>query len=58
MGEKKLQTSPLKVHNRFSPKNSCILLGRLTTKVVYRIEKFQILDFWQIFCSFFFGRLT
>ena len=33
--EKKLQTtSPLKVHDRFAPKNSCILLGRVSTKVV------------------------
>ncbi len=35
MGEKKLPTtSPLKLHKRFTPKNSCILLGRVSTKVV------------------------
>ncbi len=36
-------TSPLKVHNRFTPKNSCILLGMVYTKVVQRIVKFHVL---------------
>ena len=32
---KKLHTtSPLKAHNRFTPKNTCILLGRVSTKPV------------------------
>ncbi len=32
---------------------SCILLGRVSTKVAQRIVKFEILDFWQIFLFFF-----
>ena len=48
--ENKLQTtSPLKVQFRFIPKISCILLGRVSTKVVQRIVKFQILGVWH-FC--------
>ncbi len=38
-------------------KKSCILLGRVSTKVAQRIVKFQILDFGNLFCSFG-GRLT
>ncbi len=34
MGEKLQTTSYLKVHNRFAPQNPCILLGRVSTKVV------------------------
>ncbi len=34
MGEKLQTTSPLKVHSRFTPKNSCILLGMVSIKVV------------------------
>ncbi len=46
MGEKLQTTFPLKVHNRFTPKKiHCILLGRVCTKFVYRLAKFQILDF-------------
>ena len=41
---RKFQTF-LKVHIRFTPQKSCILLGRGSTKVVQRIVKFQILGF-------------
>ena len=53
MGEKiqRLTTSPLKVHITFTPKKSCIVLGRVSTKVVQRTVKFPILDF-AIFFAF------
>ncbi len=41
-------------NNRFTPKKSCIPLGRISTKVVERIVTFQILDF----CHFFPFSLT
>ncbi len=52
-------TSPLKVRIRFTPQNSCtcILLSWVSTKIVKRIVKFKILDFWPVVCSSF-GRLT
>ncbi len=37
------------VKNMFTPKNSCILLGRVATKVVQRLVKFQILNFAKFF---------
>ncbi len=46
--EKFQMTSPEKVHNRFTPQNSCILLGRVSTISL----KFQILGVFGI--SFFF----
>ena len=50
---KKLEkTSPLKVHNRFTTKISCILLGRVSTKVVQRLTKFQFLEFLPFLFSF------
>ena len=45
-------TSPLKVHIMFTPNKSCILLGTVSTKVVQRIVKFQILDFCHFVLSF------
>ena len=45
------RTPPLKVQTRFTPKNSSILLDKVSTKVVTRIVNFQILDFWH-FWSF------
>ncbi len=42
MGE---TTSPLKERIRFTQQKSYILLGRVSTKVVQRIVKFEILDF-------------
>ena len=42
------QTSPLKVHNRFTHQNPCILLGIVAIQAVQRIVKFQ---FW-IFAFF------
>ena len=39
-------TWPLKVPNRFTVKNSCIILGRASTKVVRAIVKFQSGDFF------------
>ncbi len=44
MEEKFQTTSPLKVHNRFTPPKSCIVLGRVCTKIVQGIVKFKILD--------------
>ena len=41
-------------NNRFTPKKSCIPLGRISTKVVERIVTFQILEF----CHFFPFSLT
>ncbi len=62
MEERFHTTSPLKKHTRFAAQNSCILLGRVTrvpTKVVKRIVKFEILNFWHFFVLLlFFGRLT
>ncbi len=55
MGEKFQTPSPLKVHNRFTPENSRILLERVHTKVIQIIATFQISDFWQLYFSF---RLT
>ncbi len=52
MGEFFSTTSPLKVHIRLTPKKSCILLGRASTKVVQRIAKFQIFEFLPLFFSF------
>ena len=49
----------LKLHNRFTPQNSCMLLGIFSTKgAKKRIVKFEILNFWQFFFFFlfFFGR--
>ncbi len=49
----------LKLHNRFTPQNSCMLLGIFSTKgAKKRIVKFEILNFWQFFfffCSFLDG---
>ncbi len=54
MGVKVQMTSPLKEHTRFAPKNSWILLGRVSTRVnVQWIVKFDILNFWHFLCSFF-----
>ncbi len=39
--EKLQTTSPLKVHNRFTSKMSCMLPRRVSTKVVYRLVKFN-----------------
>ncbi len=39
------------------PKKSSILLGRVSTKVVQRIVKFQILDFCQLYFSFEFANM-
>ncbi len=44
----------MKVHITFTIKKSCILLGRVSTIVVQRIVKFEILDF----CHFFLFSLT
>ncbi len=53
MEEKKSQTtSPLKVSNRFTPLNSCILLGRVFAKIVQRIVTFPFLDFCHRFILF------
>ena len=49
MGEQFQSTSPLKVHNRFTLNNPCILLAKVSTKGVQRIVKFKIL----YFCHFF-----
>ncbi len=52
-GRKKIQslmTFPLKVHITLTPQKTCILLGKICSKVVQRIVKFAILDF----CHFFF----
>ncbi len=49
MGEKFQTTSPLKVHIRFAPQKIMHTIGRVSTKVVQRIIKFQILDFHQFF---------
>ena len=47
MGEKMLKDiSPERTYT-FTPKKSCILLGRVSTKIAQRIVKFQILDFCQ-----------
>ncbi len=43
----------LKVHNRFAPKNSCILLGRVSTKVIY-IKNCEISNFGFLAISFLF----
>ena len=51
-GRKLQTTSPLKLHIKFPPKILCILLGRVCTKVVQRIVKFQILNFCRFFFSF------
>ncbi len=40
----KKSTLSLKVQSRFSSQNSCILLGKVSTKVVQRIVKLQSLD--------------
>ncbi len=40
MGQMFLTTSPLKEHTRFAAQNSCVLMGRVTTKFVKRIVKF------------------
>ena len=54
IGEKTIQTtSPLKVHVRFTPTKSCILLERASTKVVQRIVKLEIFAFAN--CFFFFN---
>ncbi len=51
-GRKKFQTtSPLKARIRFTPKKSCILLGRVSTKVVQRIVKWNF-GFLRIWFSF------
>ncbi len=63
MGEKFQTISPLKVHNRFTPKCPCILPvggwvwgvgfgggGGVSTKVAQRTVQFEISDF----CKFFF----
>ncbi len=52
MGVKFQKTSSLKEQTKFGPQNSCIIPGRVSNKVVKRIVKFEILNFWQIFCSF------
>ena len=45
-GSKRFKTtSPLKEHTRFDPPNSYILLGRVCTKVVNRLMKFEIVIF-------------
>ncbi len=46
--------SPLKEHIRFALQYSWILLGSVSTKGVERIVKFEILNFWHFFSSFFF----
>ncbi len=48
-------TSPLKVHIRFSPQNSCILLRWISTNLVKRIVKFKIFG---KFSGSSFGHLT
>ena len=49
--------SPQSGHNfpspRFAPEDSCILLRRVSTKVVKRIAKFEILNLGQISLFFF-----
>ncbi len=52
-GGKLQTTSPLKEHTRFAPQNSCILLGRVSTKVVKRIVTFEILNILTVKCSSF-----
>ena len=47
----KVSNNISKVHNRFAVQNLCILLGQVSTKVVKRIVKFEILFNWQIFSS-------
>ena len=43
MWEEKFETTyPLKVHNPFTPKIMRTPIGRVSTKVVQRIVKFQI----------------
>ena len=42
----------VKISNDISHKYSCILLGRVSTKVVRRIVKFEILNFGDFFRSF------
>ncbi len=44
--------SPLKVHNRFTPKKLSVLLGSISTKDTKRIVKIQILEFGQFFFHF------
>ncbi len=53
MWEGKFQTKSRKWHNRFTLQNLCILLGRVSTKVV-EIVKFQTLASWAFFFFFFF----
>ena len=53
--EKIKTTSPLKVHNKLTPPNSCILLGRVSTKVFKRIVKSEI---FRIFFIVVFGMLN
>ncbi len=36
------KASPLKEHSRFVPQSSCILMGRVSTKVVKIIVNFEI----------------
>ncbi len=52
MGVKSFKMTSLKVHILFAPPNSCVLLERISTKVVKRTVKFDILAnflffFWQ-----------
>ena len=58
MGGKFQTISPLNVHTRFTPKNSCILLDRVSTKVVERSVKFKILSLSKFVFILVFARLT
>ncbi len=53
MGVKNSNDISLKVRTRFTPKKSCILLGRVSTKVAQRIVEFQILGFGNFFFVLF-----
>ncbi len=53
MGEKNSNDISSESTHQIPSQKSRILLGRVTTKVVQRIVKFQILDFGQLFFSFF-----
>ena len=46
MRKKNQMTSPLKVHNSFTPKNACMLLESVSTKVDQRTERFGLLLFF------------
>ncbi len=48
----------LKEHTRFAPQNSCILLGRVSTKIVKSIVKLEILNIWHFFFCYSFSNFS